>query len=406
MRVTSLYICPWSLNDPLCQSQTLAYLYELTEKGYKFALMTFENPRFAADEPRLSKIRRELEAKSIYWYPVRYREGLSLKAKMKSNAEGLLVGLKIFRRHRPRIIHSRSSLTAALAVILAKITNTKFLYDADSLLSEEYADVGHWSRLSKGFKIMRRTENIARRYADRMIVLTEVLKSDIQNSYDLKKEINVIPCCVNTKNFAFNQDARKKRRAELGLTDEKIFVYVGKAGSWYLVEEMFDFFKAARGKIHSAVLLIVTQDEPEKFEQIAAANEIDKNTLRIVSASAQEVKEYLSASDVGLAFIKSLVSKRGSSPVKVAEYLANGLPTVITEDIGDCSRLIKDKRLGSVVKTSSAQDYYKSIEELIELLADEKELRRRCRSAAVKNFSLQKIGAVRYAEIYRQMLTD
>ncbi len=71
MRVTSLYICPWSLNDPLCQSQSLAYLRGLTEHGYKFALMTFENPKYAVAETEKIAVKKKLETQGIYWYPIR-----------------------------------------------------------------------------------------------------------------------------------------------------------------------------------------------------------------------------------------------------------------------------------------------------------------------------------------------
>ena len=43
----------------------------------------------------------------------------------------------------------------------------------------------------------------------------------------------------------------------------------------------------------------------------------------------------LVAGDVGLSFIQPCFSKTGSSPTKVAEYLACGLPVVVNAGIGD-----------------------------------------------------------------------
>ena len=41
-----------------------------------------------------------------------------------------------------------------------------------------------------------------------------------------------------------------------------------------------------------------------------------------------EVPRYLKAADVAISFIKPCYSKQSSSPTKIAEYLASGLPVV------------------------------------------------------------------------------
>ncbi len=85
--VTSLYICPWSLRDSLCQSQSLAYLKELAAAyKYKFALMTFENPIYKTDAQIEKKIKTDLAKNGIFWYPVKYRAGASVKDKLLESA--------------------------------------------------------------------------------------------------------------------------------------------------------------------------------------------------------------------------------------------------------------------------------------------------------------------------------
>ena len=43
-RLDSVYITYWSLLDPLCQSQSLPYLYALAGEGYRLGMITFEQP--------------------------------------------------------------------------------------------------------------------------------------------------------------------------------------------------------------------------------------------------------------------------------------------------------------------------------------------------------------------------
>jgi len=403
-KVDSFYICPWSLQDSLSQSQSLSYLKGLTANGYKFALMTFENPVFKSELALERQIKDELAGRGIFWYPVQYRKGTSIFNKFFESMSGLLTGLSILRKHCPSIVHSRSSLPTAIAVTLSKAFKLKFLYDADSMLSEEYADTGHWSRDDNAYKLTARLEGWARRNATEMIVLTETLREDLRRQYHVKVPIEVIPCCVDTEKFKFTAEGRRQKRAELGLTNEKLLTYVGKVGSWYLVEETFDFFKAFYQEQPASRLLIVSRDEPKIFHQIARERGISPDLYFVRSASHSEVAEWLSASEIGLCLIKQARSKRGSSPVKFAEYLSVGLPVVSTDGIGDCTRVIENEKVGVVLRETNAAAYREAVKQLSNLCAeDPEELARRCRKTAEKEFSLESVGVERYRKIYKRL---
>lgn len=404
-KATSFYISPWSLRDPLCQSQSLSYIRCLLADGHSFALMTLENAKFAAENEENLETKRRLEKENIFWYPVEWQSGNSVFDKISSVLKTFATGAKICFRHRPRIIHSRSSLPTFLAVPLAKLFRIPFLYDADSLLSEEYADTNHLSRASSGFKMLARNEAKARRNARQIIVLTETLKNDYREKFAVKTPIEVIPCCVNTAKFAFDAEARKKRRRELNLNGETLFVYVGKYGSWYLVDETIDFFSAALEADEFAKLLIVTRDAPEVFREVLRKKNVAEKSYFITSAAHEEIAGWLSASDVGLALIKPLPSKRGSSPVKTSEYLASGLPIVSNEGIGDLDALIERERVGAVLPGFGKRDYAEARRK-IGILLEEENLRERCRRTARQYFDLETVGGARYRRLYRKLLGE
>ena len=401
-RAKILYVCPWSLNDPLCQSQTLAYLRGLVKLGYGFALITLEQPKYAVAD--VAATRADLAAEDIEWHPIAYYQSSSLLTKSRHYLGGIAVGARICATNRPLFVHARSSHSTLTGAALSQVFRLKFLYDADSMLSEEYADVGHWSRQSRGYKAMAAAENLARRTAARIIVLSETLKRDLQTKYQIHKEIDVIPCCVNTANFRFDAAARQTIRGELGLRDdEKLLVYVGKIGRRYKVEETFDFFRAARKRCPSLKLLIVSPDAPADFIEIARGRGVDYTAFSVVAAAHYEVGRYLSAADAGLALINSSSSERGASPVKIAEYLACNLPVVMTDGIGDLSEFVDQNRVGAIVRGLSASNYQTTFDAL-ENLWREPDLRDRCRLSAVEHFSVEAVGVRRYAEIYRQLL--
>lgn len=402
--IVSLYISYWSLQDPLCQTQSLAYLRKLTRRGHRFVLITFEQPQYALGPHQAASMKSELARQGIHWYPLRYHKKYSLLATAFDCLCGVAAGLYLTLRYRARIVHSRASIPAAMALVVARLRGLKFLYDADSVLSEEYVDSGHWTRGSRAFKMTAWFERLARKSSDAIIVLSEQLRQDFLRQFRVRAPVTVIPCCVDVEKFRFDPHARARRRAELGLGDEPLFVYVGKVGSWYLVDETFEFFKAARAQSPGARLLVLTGDAPEAFHEVAARRGVSRAHYDVRHAPHAEVAGWLAAADAGLALILSAPSKRGSSPVKVGEYLAVGLPVVMTPGIGDYSALVERERLGVVIETLVPDAYRESAERLSTLLAEGDALRRRCRAAAVENFSLDEVGATRYQSVYEQLL--
>jgi len=391
-----LYICPWSLRDPLCQSQSLAYLKGLATSGHRFSVITFESRMFAMSPEEIAEEKSILRNHGIEWNPVRWGAGNTLRNKIGGIARVIAKGLQIGIRTRPDVIHSRSSLPAFMAVLLKKLLRTKFVYDADSLLSEEYLETGHFSRESKAYKFLAWSEAWARRNADHIIVLTERLKQDYVERFGVPTPITVIPCCVDFKRFESAGDQRENRRAELGLKTEPLFIYVGKAGSWYMVEETFALFRAALDRRPDSRLLLITPDQPEIFLKLASAANVPISSFAIRSAGFSEVPEWLAAADVAVSLISPLPSKRGSSPIKFAEYLASGLPVIANPGIGDVDAVITANGVGTLLGEFTSRGYTEAIDE-VERLGD---ISLRCRQTARREFDLQSVGGLRYRRLY------
>jgi glycosyltransferase involved in cell wall biosynthesis len=400
-----LYICYWSLMDPLCQTQSLAYLLQLAAQGDRFVLLTFEQPRFRLPARQLDEMRRDLARKGIYWYPLAYHKRHPLIATSFDCLAGVVVGAYAALRHRPTVVHSRGSIPAAMALALHWICGLKFLYDADSRLSLEYVENGHWSRDGMSFKITSRAEDLARRSADAVVVLTERLREDFMDQFEVRAPIEVVPCCVDTSLFRYDAGARAQRRGELGLNQERLFIYVGKLGARYLVPEIFGFLKCAREAGEDVRLLILSGDAADGFHAVAESQGIDRGSYAVRQSSRTDVPSWLSAADAGLAFIRTAECERGSSPIKVGEYLAIGLPVVCTSQIGDVEAILTDRRaeLGGpvgVVLTDRGEPAYRSaLVHLFDLLKDPR-TSTRCRSAAERYLDLVSVGGPRYRKVY------
>lgn len=405
--IDSLYICYWSFNDPLCQTQSLEYIKQLAKSGYRFALITYEQPVYTIPANRRREIFESLAQEGIYWFPLKYHKRFPLISTIYDCLMGIIKGGGIIWMHNVRVVHARASIASFVALVLSKICGVKFLYDADSKLSEEYADIGHWMRDGLAYRVVSMVEKQSLIRSDSVIVLTQRLKRDVMailGEAGYLAKIDVIPCCVNTDCFVYDKNARNRKRAELGLTSERLFVYVGKTGSWYQIEEMMRFFGMARALLKNAKLLILSPDGPEEYRSVAFGCGLSPDDFTVKAATQREVAEWLSAADVGLAFIASVPSKRGSSPIKVGEYLSAGLPVVITADIGDYSGLIQRHRLGVVIYSHDNKDYVSAVESLRGLWLEGDNLRMRCRRAAEEYLSLISVGISQYSRIYDELL--
>ena len=131
--------------------------------------------------------------------------------------------------------------------------------------------------------------------------------------------------------------------------------------------------------------------------------QIMPQSYSVIAVRPEEVPSYLSAADVGLAFIKPCFSKLASSPTKYAEYLACGLPLIINSGIGDSDALITQEGAGVMVNDFNEPEYAKAMETIDDFLK-QPSTRSRMRAVAERLFDVASVGATRYARLYEKVL--
>ena len=240
-----------------------------------------------------------------------------------------------------------------------------------------------------------------------MITLTETAKEIIQK-WQLTKmpSITVIPCCADTNHFKrenVKEDALQNIRLNFGLDSTQIVLgYLGAIGTWYMLDEMLDFFKVLLKTNSSAKFLFVTNEASETILNSAAKRNIPVNTLIITSASRQEVPLFISLMSVSIFFIKPTFSKQASSPTKMAELLSMGIPVIANSGIGDSDRIIEKTDCGIICQEMNEASYASAISTITSLLQKQKT---DLRQVALDYFSL-KMGAERYSSVYKSLTNN
>jgi glycosyltransferase involved in cell wall biosynthesis len=405
MKRAVLYICYYNITEPLVQTQVVSYLRELARCGIEVHLLTFERERFSAG--RKSALESELYDLGIKWYSLRYHQRPSLPATLFDIFAGTIAALRLCRKHGIRLIHARSYVPAAMGLVLKAVLGCKMLFDVRGLLADEYADAGHWSRAGLKFRLTKRMERVFFRSADSFVMLTERAKQElVDNDPALRgrgDQIQVIPCCVDVDKFALGRNNRDAYRSERGWTNRRVLAYLGKLSPWYLPEEMVRFFAAAREIDHNWFFQIFTQSDPRAMLVALERAGVEPADYDIRFAHPEDLPEILGAADATISFRKGRHSTIAVSPTKVGESLAAGVPVVANAGVGDCDRIIGDRRLGVIVRGFSDEEFRRAARELFVVITDDS-TPARCQKFAEEVLSLDTVGGPRYAAVYERLL--
>jgi hypothetical protein len=190
----------------------------------------------------------------------------------------------------------------------------------------------------------------------------------------------VIPTCVELGRFE-----------PTAPRSEPHAVWCGSIGTWY----RFDLAVRLAGALGLPFDVITRQ-------QSLARHALGSAEASVRTVSPAQVPGELVAGDIGLCLIKSSFSKLASAPTRFAEYLAAGMPVVVTPGVGDLEALVEKHRVGVVLR----HEHDGAIQDAahrIEAMARDESVHERCRHLAATQFDVGD-GTCSYAALYRRLL--
>jgi glycosyltransferase involved in cell wall biosynthesis len=404
--MNGLYICYFGLREPLVQSQVVPYLRELAGAKVELTLLTFEPASPIWSSAECQQWRESLEKQGIRWKSLRYHKSPSLLATIYDILVGNLVSWWLVLKYRVDIIHARGHVPTAMALLARMLGRAKLIFDIRGFMPEEYVDAGIWPAGGALYRITKVVERRLLAAADAFVVLTyrarEILFPGCSTTDTLGRPLEVIPCCVDMTRFRESvPEARDAIRNKLNMNGRRVLSYVGALGGWYLTSEMADFIRVARECDPAIFALVLTQSatQAETFKSRLGQLGLSRGDYCVGAVSPSEVADYLAAADFAFCFIKPGHSKLASSPTKIGEFLASGLPVLCNSGIGDIDDLLITNRVGIVIEGFESDAYIRGLSELQELAADS-ETRQRCRTVARQSLDLGTVGCARYHRLY------
>ena len=162
-----------------------------------------------------------------------------------------------------------------------------------------------------------------------------------------ESKVGVVPCCIS--HLQFSAQDREDVRAELGVNGKLVFAYLGSMFKYqHLGDGLVPFFRALIRECDAAHLLCVTPD-PESMRETLCHGGVSADRTTILRLSHDRVARYLCAADAGLLLRKRSRMNRFACPIKFAEYLASGVPVIVSQGIGETGSLVEASGAGLVV---------------------------------------------------------
>lgn len=403
-----LYLSYDGMTDPLGQSQVLPYIIGLTEKGYTFHLISFEK------EDRFAQYRSQIQAicdkHNISWHPQTYHKKPPILSTLRDLRKMQDVALQLHQKHAFQLIHCRSYISAFVGLHFKRKKKAKFLFDMRGFWADERVDGELWNLKNPLYNIIyrffKKKERAFLQEADGIVSLTENGKKEMLTWQvpTLKADkIHVIPCAADFDVFTLKtQESQAVAKQRLQIPTESFVVsYLGSLGTWYLLDEMLLFFQKVKEHKPKAKFLFLTNDAHAIKEEKLQSLGLQKDDLIVRFSPRSEIASYMHASDVSITFIKSSYSKKSSSPTKIGEILAMGIPIICNnENVGDIKELMEKLDCGIALNDYSNEAIQAAIAQLDILCNKEPH---KIRASAFDYYALTN-NVMKYEKLYKQLL--
>lgn len=390
-----LFLSYDGLTDHLGRSQVIPYLNGFCEAGYAVSVVSADKPDKYARDREL--VESELHP-SCQWYSLKYHKSPPLLStwydlrKMDQIADGII------QREKPSHIHCRSYPAMEAGSSLGDRYGIPVLFDIRGFYPEEKLDGGIWSMGNPlhrfAFNRLKKKEKRFFRQARHVISLTHKGKEILLQDHPSLSEadITVIPCCADHDHFR-----------PIGTHPEGPIrmLYLGSLGTWYRTDLLLRLFQRLQTTHPDAELIILSGQDIRMVKEMAIQMGMKADSIQGRQADRNDLPKLIGGCSFSAFFIKDAYSKAASSPTKLAEILACGLPVICNSEVGDLEKISSDMPFVHAIPSDSVDEI--DIDSTIKGLMsyDRNDIASRSREA----FHTQ-VAIDRYLEVFRVMQAE
>lgn len=287
-----------------------------------------------------------LKNRNIDYSILPFSRGLNLFNELKS----ILSIFKIIKKFKPDIVHTHASKPGFLGRIIAYILGVKVI------IHTFHGHVFHSYFNSLISKLIILTERSLGLLTDKIIVISEKQKNEIDYFLKLPYKIKVIPLGLDLAKFKnIDTNIRNSFRKEFGIKDNEFCI--GIVGRLTGVKDHKLFIDIANLILNKSNLkfkfLIVGGGELEKELKSYVKNNFNQNfqNSMIFTGWVKEMKKVYFGIDCLF-----LTSKNEGTPVSIIESISAGLP-VFSTNVGGVEDIFKKCKTGFLVNSRDPDEF-------------------------------------------------
>jgi len=301
--------------------------------------------------------------------PKKFISNIPETGEMLFNFEFLSNNFEFIKGEKPDLIYQRYSLNNFCGVILSKKLKCPFVLEYNGSMKWI---AKNWGKPLFFENIAEKIEMLNLKFADLIVVVSEVLKQELINRGIDEKKILVNPNGFDTEicNPAIDGSRIKKR---YNLEGKTVVGFIGTFGPWHGAEILAKAVKRVVEKNSSIKFMFVGDGvKMEEVKRIVKKDDVEDFVIFAGLVPQKSLPEYLACCDI---LVSPHVpnpdgSKFFGSPTKLFEYMAMG-KAIVASNLEQIGEVLEHKKTAWLVKPGNI----KELTEGIIILARDKELR-------------------------------
>jgi glycosyltransferase involved in cell wall biosynthesis len=312
---------------------------------------------------RVAGLRARGKGAVIAAYPLVGRLGV------RANAAALGRWLRITARGQPKIFHCRGENAVEWAAALTRyFPQTGIVADIRGAWPEEALHaLGYDGPDNAPATEVRRYHvhlsrlQAALACAGSVVTVSAGMVEWLKQLGVRRDRLSYVPCGVSA--VRYGESVRKDVRARLGFDGKVVYAYAGILASYHSISAgLVRFFREVAQRHDEAHLLALTSD-PSRLSGLLCEAGVPPQRTTVLHAAHSEVSRLLVGADCGLILMRPCRLAPTWQPIKFAEYLASGLPVVVSQGVGRVDAIVERSGAGVVVDVFGSDDaFIRSVE--------------------------------------------
>jgi glycosyltransferase involved in cell wall biosynthesis len=294
------------------------------------------------------------------------------------------------------VVHAEALYCTRIGLHLKRqLPNLQLIFDCHGTTPEEERLGGaHPTRV----ETMRGWERRALTESDLSVFVSQAMLQFYLKEYGLRSIPHImVPCCVADERFP----TPGVLSPVVLPANRLVFAYAGSMAAWQCGEEMLRLFAQLHKMDHEAfLLLLVPQADHKKARGYLLKYGVGEDNVLLADVSHEAVAPALQRAHAGFLLRKRNPVNQVASPTKFGEYLAAGIPVIMSDGIGDFSQMASDQRLGLVLSSRlmdleefPAEELRRIIEFTRGSMRERQQVSSRCRRAAAEHLHWDKASS-------------